>query len=174
MANFDFLKPYVITEADIDLRYEEVQRMKHSFLPIDVTRITQAEGRLGFLFPKELKEFYTQIGYGYMHQEQENYHNSFMYPIKVADAYLRQGAFDNNFLASTGLYNEPYKLLFYDAVEGCFAWIDLRENSPTSSIYYIGNNDKIADSLEDFLRAYDANPNLLKEFSAQSRNQSKL
>jgi hypothetical protein len=170
MANFDFLKPYIITEADIDLRYEEVQRMKHSFLPVDFARITQAEGRLGFFFPKELKEFYTQIGYGYMHQEQENYHNNFMYPLKVADAYLRQGAFDNNFLASTGLYDDSYKLLFYDAVEGCFAWMDLRETGPTSPIFYIGDNDKIANSLEEFLREYDANPNLLKEFSSKSRN----
>lgn len=169
MANFDFLKPYVITDADIDNRYEEVQRMKHSFLPVDVTRITQAESKLGFLFPKELKEFYIQIGYGYMHQEQENYHNTFMYPLDVADAYLREGEFANNFLASTGLYDESYKLLFYDAVEGCFAWMDLREEKSTSSVYYIGDNDEIADSLEGFLRAYDANPNLLKEFSAKSR-----
>jgi hypothetical protein len=169
MANFDFLKQYVITDEDIDEQYEEVQRMKHSFLPVDPIRISQAEEKLGFPLPKELKEFYTEIGYGYMYQVQESQHNTFMYPLDVADAYLRTGEYDNNFLSSTGLYDEPYKLLFYDAMEGCFAWMDLRESKATSTVYYIGEDDKIADSLEDFLRAYDVNPNLLKEFSAASR-----
>ena len=157
-------------DYDIDTRYDEVQQMKHSFLPVDTVRVHQAEEKLGFPLPQELKDFYMEVGYGYMHQAQDSNHNTVMYPLDVADAYLRKGEYDNNFLASTGLYEEPYKLLFYDALEGCFAWMDLRESKPTSSIYYIGENDKIADSLLDFMLAYDRNPNLLREFSISSRN----
>lgn len=170
MGRFSFLRPYIITDNDIDTRYDEVQQMKHSFLPVDIGRIYQAEEKIGFPLPHELKNFYMEIGYGYMHQVQDSHHNTMMYPLDVADAYLRRGEYENNFLASTGLYEESYKLLFYDALEGCFAWMDLRENKSTSSVYYIGENDKIADSLLEFMLAYDNNPNLLEEFSASSRN----
>lgn len=170
MANFSFLKPYVLTAAYIDAHYEEVQLLKHSFLPVEETRIAQAEEKLGFSLPAELKAFYRQIGYGYLHQGQESSHNRFLYPLSVADAYLRQGAFDNGYLGSVGLYEEPYKLVFYQAQEGCFAWLDLRENNLTSTVYYIGEADKLADSIEAFLRAYDSNATLLQEFSATSRS----
>lgn len=68
-----------------------------------------------------------------------------------------------------GSYEEPYKLFFYKANEGCSAWLDLREKKLTSTVYYIGEEDKVADSLADFLGAYDRNPNLLQEFSANFR-----
>ncbi|MFD1874426.1 SMI1/KNR4 family protein [Hymenobacter bucti] len=169
MADFSFLKPYVLTEAYVDAHYEEVQFLKHSFLPVPEARLAQAEEKLGFSLPEELKAFYYQVGYGYLHQAQESSHNRLMYPLDVAAAYLRQGKFENGYLANIGLYEEPYKLLFYEAQQGCFAWLDLREKKPTSTVYYIGEADKVADSIEAFLLAYEAQPTLLQEFSATSR-----
>lgn len=86
---------YVLTETYIEAHYEEVQLRKHSFLPVEETRLTQAEAQLGFALPAELKAFYHQIGYGYLHQAQESNLNKFLYPLSVAAAYRRQGEFAN-------------------------------------------------------------------------------
>lgn len=38
---------------------------KHKFFPLKEKDLIEAEQRLGFKFPPDLKEFYLEVGYGF-------------------------------------------------------------------------------------------------------------
>jgi hypothetical protein len=64
------------------------------------------------------------------------------------------------------LYDQLYhgdKLLFFEVNEGIYLAIDKKDENGKNEIYYF--KDKIANSLESFIKDFINNENLLKDFS---------
>ena len=64
------------------------------------------------------------------------------------------------------LYDQLYhgdKLLFFEVYEGVYLAIDKKDENGKNAIYYF--SDKIADSLESFIKDFINNENLLRDFS---------
>ena len=62
MSDFSFLKNMSFHPKT----FKHHQSIKHIFYPLDICEVEEAEQRLNRTFPKELREFYLQIGYGFM------------------------------------------------------------------------------------------------------------
>ncbi|MDQ0882393.1 hypothetical protein QFZ73_003404 [Peribacillus sp. V2I11] len=56
--------------------------------------LIEAEQRLGFKFPPELREFYLEVGYGFLKGNNENSISRLMDPDIIADITLREGIFE--------------------------------------------------------------------------------
>src|SRR5262245_56817624 len=64
----------------------------NTYYPVPAQRLLDAESRLGFSFPDQLRTFYLEVGYGFFktaHPETErdgfSYVNRFLSPTMVAD-----------------------------------------------------------------------------------------
>ena len=87
MSDFSFLKKYVLPSEKVQAPPE----YKHKFYPLDISEVEEAEKRLNRTFPKELREFYLQIGYGFMCFHQKTFDNLIMGPHSIADLILGVG-----------------------------------------------------------------------------------
>ena len=83
MGKYDYLKQYVNNKAP---------RPRNDFKPCTNVEINNQEKRLGFKFPRALKEFWLEIGYGLLHiskiGEESSGNNEVLSPKKVADMIL--------------------------------------------------------------------------------------
>src|SRR5688572_20313566 len=98
-AMFEFLVPIMTDGTDgavaPNVRY-----------PIDQNDITEAETRLGFSFPPQLRAFFTEIGSGFLTTGMNSaapakvtYINRFLDPDEVATLYLKE---DDELVPSEG------------------------------------------------------------------------
>jgi hypothetical protein len=119
----------------------------NSFYVVTEDEISEAERTLGFVFPKELRDFYIQIGYGFFGGSKYNV-NRLMDPYSVRDFRLRQNDFE--FYPDIELYDhyEDNKLIFFESDESALISIELSDKEKSKIYYY---NTKIADSLEEFI-----------------------
>lgn len=84
MGKFSFLTNYSIKEeSDIPIE-------KHRLYPIDEHRIINAQERMLMNFPKDLNDFYKEIGYGFFNRDSDGAINRLMDPESVADIRLRK------------------------------------------------------------------------------------
>lgn len=113
------------------------------FFKLKSDEVEQMEGELGIVFPKELKAFLTDIGYGSFVGEDELDENCVLSPAAIRDFRLRQGFFD-----AYPNYNEENKLVFFIGWESVPFSIELTD-SEQNPVY--DNEKKIANSLEEFI-----------------------
>ena len=73
------------------------------------------ENMLSLQFPNELKEFYLQIGYGYLGYDNPNFRNQIMHPLEIAKLKLGLDFYGN-------MYEEDLK---YYTSESVFPFFDL-------------------------------------------------
>ena len=120
---------------------------KNKFYPITIEEIKNVENELQLSVPKELKDFYLQVGYGFINGSEFNI-NRIMDVDSVRDFRLRQGDFE--FYPDIDIYDEfeEDKLIFFEGSESALISIELTENSNSKIFYY---DIKIADSLQEFL-----------------------
>ncbi|KAB8129171.1 SMI1/KNR4 family protein [Gracilibacillus oryzae] len=133
--------------------FDFLKNGKHQFYELQENDIINAEERLGFPFPAELRDFYIKIGYGFI-SSNSNAFNRVMDPDTVADITLREGIYEFD-PDLDGIYEEEDQLVFYEVNEGVYITLDLTDTTSTSVYYF---ETKIADSLEEFLRKVDEDP----------------
>lgn len=81
--DFTYFKPYVILDRDV-----KETDAKHTFYELEMSDIERAELRINKSFPSELREFYQQIGYGFLCSSSHHRINRLMDPASVADFVL--------------------------------------------------------------------------------------
>ncbi|MBC6309738.1 hypothetical protein HCJ66_09215 [Listeria sp. FSL L7-1582] len=116
--------------------------------------IEEAQADLTFDFPKELLEFYNEVGCGFIKGSKGNI-NRLMDPISVRD--FRMKEYDYEFYPDIDLYDDlEDELIFFEVDETVLMSIKVT-GEDTSPIFY--NETKIADSLYEFLQLMSKDDN---------------
>lgn len=158
MSDFRFLEQFKVIDVNQD------SALDHKLYSENLSDIAISEDKLGFPLPKELKDFYTQIGYGFFWQLNKSSFDRFLAANQVVQINLKEDFYE--FDPDLELYDQLYhvdKLLFFEVNEGIYLAIDKKDENGKNAIYYF--KDKIADSLESFIKDFIDNENLLKDFS---------
>ena len=132
--------------------FEKIKNNKaNSFEKFKKGDIELAEKRMGIKIPNELKQFYLQIGCGFIESKHMAF-NRIMDPMSCADLRLREDFYEfDPELEGYEIFEEG-KMVFFERNDGIYAEIELTDNE-TSKIY--SGNDLIANSLEEFLEVCD-------------------
>lgn len=157
MNNFDFLKEYVLEKPSKD---EPLQR--HYLYRLSEQEINEVNEILPV--PEELKAFYTAIGYGFFHKDRNAAINRLMDPDSFRMINLKEEYYEYD--DDLELYDSIYqgeKLLFFEVNAGTYLAMDKEAQEGKNAIYYY--SDRIAASLEDFLRDFASDPDYLSKIS---------
>ncbi|TXC85786.1 SMI1/KNR4 family protein [Metabacillus litoralis] len=136
------------------MSYEFIKAtQENSFYPVTENEIKEVERELDLKFPKELVNFYIEVGYGFIKGSEFNI-NRIMDPYSVRDFRLRVNDFE--FYPDIEIYDEfeNNKLIFFEGSESALMSIEFNENNRSAVYYY---DIQIATSLEEFLRKIEAN-----------------
>ncbi|WP_434778953.1 SMI1/KNR4 family protein [Neisseria sp. Ec49-e6-T10] len=128
--------------------FEELKNnSKNTFYKVTQSEIEEVEKDLGFCLPDELKEFYLNIGYGFIHSSVGNI-NRIMDPYSVRDFRLRQNDFE--YYPDIEIYDdfEEGKLIFFEANEVSMLSIAIDNNKSRAIFYY---NEEIATNFLEFI-----------------------
>ncbi len=128
-----------------------VKNGKHKFIRLQENELLDAEERLGFELPNELRCFYLEVGYGFIKGSNNNSINRFMDPDTIADITLKEGIYEFD-PDLEGIYEEEDKLVFFEVNEGVFLTLDLNDPKQTPVYFF---ETQIAGSLEEFIRKVD-------------------
>ncbi|WP_106496436.1 SMI1/KNR4 family protein [Lentibacillus sp. Marseille-P4043] len=126
---------------------------ENSFYPVTENEIKEVEKELDLKFPKELVNFYIEVGYGFI-KGSEFTINRIMDPYSVRDFRLRVNDFE--FYPDIEIYDEfeNNKLIFFEGSESALMSIELNEKNSSPVYYY---DIQIATSLREFLRKIEEN-----------------
>lgn len=145
------------------MSYEFIKaNQEHSFYPVIENEIKEVERELDLKFPKELVNFYIEVGYGFIKGAEFNI-NRMMDPYSVRDFRLRVNDFE--FYPDIEIYDEfeNNKLIFFESSESALMSIELTEKNRSAVYYY---DIQIATSLEEFLRKIAENDKYYLELLA--------
>ncbi|MBC2582763.1 SMI1/KNR4 family protein [Clostridium sp. DJ247] len=109
---------------------------------------------MGKMFPGELRQFYLQVGYGFLCKQDKNFIDRIMDPSSIADFILGEERYE---------YDDEYRemidmekeMVFFEVSEGSYLSLDLSkkdENGVCPVLYF---QDEVAKSLEDFISKMD-------------------
>jgi len=126
---------------------------ENSFYPVTEREIEKVEQELDLKIPRELVNFYLEVGYGFVKGSEFNI-NRIMDPYSIRDFRLRINDFE--FYPDIEIYDEfeNNKLIFFEGSESALMSIELNENNKSPIYYY---DIQIATSLEEFLRKIEKN-----------------
>jgi len=127
--------------------FDFIKNSHHKFFKLQENELMVAEERLGFAFPNELKNFYLEVGYGFIKGNNVDSINRIMDPDTIADITLREGIYEFD-PDLEGIYEEEDKLVFYEVNEGVYLTLDLSASQQTPVYFF---EAKIANSLEEFI-----------------------
>ncbi|WP_054708223.1 SMI1/KNR4 family protein [Bacillus sp. JCM 19041] len=121
---------------------------ENSFYSVTENEIKEVEKELDLKFPKELVNFYIEVGYGFIKGSEFNI-NRIMDPYSIRDFRLRVNDFE--FYPDIEIYDEfeNNKLIFFEGSESALMSIELNANNRSPVYYY---DIQIATSLEEFIR----------------------
>ena len=107
----------------------------NQFYPVKLDKIRDSESKLGIQIPELLKEFYVEVGYGFLKSKVDNI-NRIMDPESVLDFRLRQHDFE--FYPDIEIYNqfEDDKLVFFEANEVALLSIGFAAENKGKIYYY--------------------------------------
>lgn len=129
-----------------------VSNKNNSFYPVSLEEIEEVEETLDLKIPKELKDFFLNVGYGFIKGSKYNI-NRIMDPYSIRDFRLKQN--DYEFFPDIEVYDEhEEEIIFFEGSETALISIKLTTEEK-NKIYY--DEFKIADSLEDFLAKISEN-----------------
>ncbi|MFB6731491.1 SMI1/KNR4 family protein [Bacillus mobilis] len=147
---FNFLKKHIVADESIKSNQTPI------FYPLPKEEIAEAEDLLKMQFPKELKRFYEEIGYGFL-KTNKTLINRFMDPFSVADFRLRQDIYEYN-PNLDDVDDDDESLVFFEVTELNFLTIKFKEENELGQCPIYSEDEKIADSLEEFLIKMEGNP----------------
>lgn len=154
---YEYLKPF--TNSSIHLN-----KPRNAFYPIYDIEIKKAEKALDVIFPSELKQFYQEIGYGFLQFPEyydEYYDYSFINrinpPSMIVDM-VKNGHDSGLIDLDTFEMLEPGDLPVFEIGDSSsFMIMKAKSNNP-NAVWYMGM-EKIEDSFERFIwRLYHENP----------------
>ncbi|WP_113928096.1 SMI1/KNR4 family protein [Bacillus sp. P14.5] len=129
--------------------FEFINKLENKIYKVSEDDILKAEQRMDINFPKDLKQLYLEVGYGFIKGQSSSAINRILGPGAVADIRLREGVFEFD-PDLDELFDEEDKLIFFEVNEGIYISIDLQlVNNP---IYYF--DIQIAESLDDFFKKF--------------------
>lgn len=133
----------------------------NKFVPISDDLINKAEGRLGYSFPDELRQFYQEIGAGvFKHTHdfsviQKDHANRLLDPGSVADIKLL--GYDSGQIVPDVEFKEG-DLPFFEVGDGDF-FLVMRPKSESPNLVYDTIGNLIEESFEKFIwRLYYESP----------------
>ncbi len=150
MTSMKFLpyKKFVFQDPNSD-----IWDNKHVFFMNSENDIADVEEKLGMSLPQELKDFYIEIGYGFLCNGESYNTNRFISPIEIFDFYSGMNTYENDIRRQ--YYQDRGKLIFFEISAQAFLTIDIQQpNSLGQCPIYFGER-KIANSLEEFLMEMD-------------------
>lgn len=161
MSDFSYWKKYVLPSENVQAPPE----YKHKFYPLSIREVEEAEKRLNQKFPKELRKFYLQIGYGFMCINQNSFTNRIMDPHSVADLILGEDIYEDYYLVDE-IAEQPHLFPFFELGDDSLIFLDLSKETGDGNhpVDYAGII--IAESIEDFLRKLDAQENYYLSYFA--------
>ena len=127
------------------MSYEFIkENQEKNFYPVTENEIKEVEKELDLKFPKELINFYIEVGYGFIKGSEFNI-NRIMDPYSVRDFRLRVNDFE--YYPDIEIYEEfeNNKLIFFEGSESALMSIELNENNRSAVYYY---DIQIANSLD--------------------------
>lgn len=149
--NLEFLKKYILP-SEAHSSNEEYTELKHHFFRLGNNEIILVEDEIKI--PKELKEFFVAIGYGFFFHQDNSSFDRLLDVISFKKVNLRQDYYE--FDPDLDLYSHNKyqdKLIFFEVNEGVYLLINKHDINGRNAIYYF--DKKIADSLEEFLIKFD-------------------
>ena len=146
MGKYDYLKPYVHSSIE-----------GHSwFMPVSDKEILEAEEKLTLSFPKQLKHFWQEIGYGALHTGLKNircaHDNYIMSPNDVASIMLKEeGApIVPYILDDWDYYFDEGEIPFFEIGDSS-SFLVMKPNSEYPNGVYDMSGDLIEKDLETFI-----------------------
>lgn len=133
-------------------KFNFIKNSHHEFYELKENDLIKAEDRLGFRFPKELREFYLEIGYGFIRGNKSAI-NRFLDPATIADITLREDIYEFD-PDLDDIYEDEDRLVFYEVNEGVYLTLDLNDTDKSPVFFF---DKKIADSIEGFIKKVDQN-----------------
>jgi hypothetical protein len=153
---FSFLEEYKITLEQIEIQgVKATGRSRHQFFSVPEFQIEEALAAFD-PFPEELKTFYYEIGFGFMHRAKSGKFSILLDPLSLI--YTNRQI---NYFATPEVerelkyYDTAHQLLFFKTPANRYLAIDRTTVQEKNAIYYRGT--VIGDSLHDFLKYYDIN-----------------
>lgn len=121
--------------------------VQNKFYPVDMDECNDVEVQLGIRFPNMFKEFYKEVGYGFLSSQVDNI-NRVMDPKSILDFRLRQN--DYEFYPDIEIYEEfeDDKLIFFEGNESSMISIGTGEENEGIVYYY---DVEISKNLKEFL-----------------------
>ncbi len=149
---FDYLKSYVM-----DKEFENSDK-KHVFYKVSKDDVKKAETRMLMEFPKDLKKFFEEIGYGFFYDEDECFTDVLMKPQDIADFRCGEG---NYYYAEEREFLKEEDLVFFEVDSNCH--IHIKVSGENVGKIYFGNR-LIADSFEMFVQVLSKKSNFFFNF----------
>lgn len=147
MSDFSFLNSFIL-QSEKDSQEPLYEDYKHHLFPLKESEIEEVSILINI--PKELDEFYHQVGYGFFFQNDNSHIDRFLDVETFKSINLREDFYEYD--PDLELYDSEYytnKRIFYELNEGIYLLIDNEDINGSNSIYFFMN--KIADSLEEFI-----------------------
>lgn len=148
MSKWAFLEKYIFEPND-----ENRFTSKHSFFNVNEAEIIKAEKRIGMAFPEELRQFYLQVGYGFLCRQDKNFIDRIMDPSSVADFILGEERYEYD--ECREMIDREKKMAFFEISEGSYLSLDLSKKDDKGACPILYFQDEVADSLENFIRKMD-------------------
>lgn len=150
---FEYLKPY------LDLPQEKTYGSSNSFYSLKKNEVLDCEKYLGYTLPPQLKQFYQEIGYGFLtspHECREGYqfyNTNRINPPDLMVEMLEHG--QESGLISEGAFEllQPGDIPFFEIGDSSsFLKMKALSDNP-NAVWDVDDYDpiKIADSLEEFI-----------------------
>lgn len=152
MKSLNFMKQYVFEDES-----DDIWNNKHVFFKVDESEIMDLEDKLQKRLPIELKNFYKEIGYGFINCGKGTNTNRIISPIEIYDFYAGINDYENDIRRE--YYKDSNMIIFFEVSADTFITIDINEinDQGESPIYYF--NKKISNSLYDFIKSMDVENN---------------
>ncbi len=146
MLDYSDLKQYVVPHGTI-VRCSE---SKHCFYTVSIDELSEAENMLSMQFPSELKQFYLEVGYGYLGNDNPDFQNQIMHPMEIAKLKLGLDFYGNMFTEDFEYYTSKSVFPFFDlGGEADYLVIQL-DGDCAGSVIYCGR--PIASSFKEFVK----------------------
>lgn len=114
-------------------KFNFIKNSHHEFYELKENDLIKAEDRLGFRFPKELREFYLEIGYGFIRGNKSAI-NRFLDPATITDITLREDIYEFD-PDLDDIYEDEDRLVFYEVNEGVYLTLDLNDTDKSSVFF---------------------------------------
>ncbi|GHT15300.1 antitoxin YxxD [Bacteroidia bacterium] len=161
---FSFLEEYKLREDLFEGNgVEKVMKYTHHFYtpyPEDIPKALETFNP----FPVELKAFYEQIGFGFMHRRKGKL-NRVLDPVSLILVNLRQDEcrYDKALERTLAHYDTDRQLLFFQSDKGEYIAIDRTETNGSNPVFY--KHHKLTDSLHEFIAGFHKNESWLESIN---------